>query len=329
MKKKIFAVIGAVFIALVAFAGPSSATGSDSPTPYTVNANGVTLPGSDKFQDGGHVNIKYKVNGGSEKSAGIHFESLNNQPSGKWIGKNNLPWSAFNLSGDFCVTWVQINNYNEHFGEGGQAPFCVGSQSSEPDPNSKKVTLCHATGSGSNPYTGITVSVQAFYNAGHINHNGDIWESFTYTTVGGQNVTVPARGDASLLNFPNCKKPADDVKVVATTTQVDKCGTANDDVKLVPGTGYAGAVTKNGLVYTITAETSTGYVFDASQMTDWTLSNGNSKAVKTVTLTNADCDLPETGGAATYNTKLGLIALGGFVILAGSGVALLVSRKRA
>lgn len=94
--------------------------GSDSATTYTVDANGVTLASGETFKANGHVNIT-----ANKPSKNIHFDPNNNQPGGAWIGKSNIPWSAFGLTGDFCVSWVQVDGYNEHFGEGGQAPFCT------------------------------------------------------------------------------------------------------------------------------------------------------------------------------------------------------------
>lgn len=119
MKLAIRAVLIAA-LALAAFviiASPAHA-GSDSPTPYTVSAEGITLPTGVTFADNGHVNVRT-----NQGDRGIHFESLNNQPSGQWIGKPFLPWSAFGFdAATLCVSWVQIAEYNEHFGEGGQAP---------------------------------------------------------------------------------------------------------------------------------------------------------------------------------------------------------------
>lgn len=114
--------------ATIAYAG-----GSDAPTPYQVTAQGITLPAGTTFPDGGHVNIRTTAG-----SYGIHFESLNNQPAGKWIGKSFLPWSAFGLdSATVCATWVQISIFGEHFGEGGQAPVgngCVVTPTPTPTP---------------------------------------------------------------------------------------------------------------------------------------------------------------------------------------------------
>lgn len=55
-----------------------------------------------------------------------------------------------------------------------------------------KVDLCHATGSVSNPYVPITVSTNAFFSAGHVNHVGDIYPEFQFTDNKGEVVTVPA-----------------------------------------------------------------------------------------------------------------------------------------
>jgi LPXTG-motif cell wall-anchored protein len=70
----------------------------------------------------------------------------------------------------------------------------------------KKVTLCHATSSESNPYEKITVSVAAFLNAGHISHGGDIYAAFSYVKHG-QTINVPASGDTSLLQYEECQRP--------------------------------------------------------------------------------------------------------------------------
>lgn len=66
------------------------------------------------------------------------------------------------------------------------------------DGDTKKVAFCHATGSATNPYVLIETSVNAFYNAGHIDHTGDIWAAFSYWK-GGVEYPVAARGDQSIL----------------------------------------------------------------------------------------------------------------------------------
>lgn len=131
--KKILSALGVILLALAAaciYAGPAQAA-SDDPTPYTVGEHGITLPDGQVFQDNGHVNVK--TNQGDK---GIHFESLNNQPSGKYIGQNFLPYDAFGYDVlSLCVNWVQLSQYNEHFGEGGQAPVGKGCATVTPTPD--------------------------------------------------------------------------------------------------------------------------------------------------------------------------------------------------
>lgn len=112
--------MAALLVAAGAFGGMTAAyaAGSDDPTPYTVAHSGLTLPAGQTFVNGGHVNVRT-----NQGHRGMHFEALNNQPSGKWIGQNFLPWEAFGFDTDtLCVEWVQVGEFNEHFGEGGQEP---------------------------------------------------------------------------------------------------------------------------------------------------------------------------------------------------------------
>lgn len=122
--------IAALFAAGIVVLSPVIAGTSDSPTPYSVTAEGIMLPAGATFQNGGHVNIRT-----STGSYGVHFEALNNMPSGKWIGQSFLPWSAFGLdSVTTCVEWLQLAEYNEHYGEGGQPPVGNGCEPVTPDP---------------------------------------------------------------------------------------------------------------------------------------------------------------------------------------------------
>lgn len=118
--------MGVFFLGVV----PAYAGGSDSEPLYTVSVDGIYLPDGETFQDNGHVNVRT-----NQGDRGIHFESLNNQPSGQWIGQSFLPWEAFGFDVDtLCVTWVQLSQYNEHFGEGGQKPVGLGCTPSTPEP---------------------------------------------------------------------------------------------------------------------------------------------------------------------------------------------------
>lgn len=189
----------------------------------------------------------------------------------------------------------------------------------KPDADNKKVTICHATGSSSNPYTKNEISVKAFYQSGHIDHANDIWASFTYTTEGGQTVTVPARGDQSRLAFKNCKKPDEDEKVAKPEPVYnDLCGTENDVFSVAPGRGYtvSNIVNEgNNMVITVTLEP------------DFQWADGSRNALRFVKppFTDEDCDLPATGGEAKYNYMLGGA---GIALLALAGGAMVVARKR-
>ncbi len=121
MKKKlitILAAVGVVFGGIFVTPTIAHAGGSDSPTPYTVTSTGVQLPVGDSFQANGHINWSTT----KSSTNGIHFDPNNGHPGGAYIGKTFFPIS---LDPGECITWVQISNYNEHFGEGGQDPVCA------------------------------------------------------------------------------------------------------------------------------------------------------------------------------------------------------------
>lgn len=194
-----------------------------------------------------------------------------------------------------------------------------------PGPDNKNVTLCHYDNSGTG--SRIVVTALVWYNTYKDNQN-DIWEAFSYKNVDGTLINVSSHGNTDLLVFPTCKAPVEDIKIVPSVTVKDVCGVANDAVTFPSNpTGYTGGVVKNGLVYTATATVNTGYIFnrDATVTAGWTVNGNGTQAVKTFTLTDEDCDLPVTGGAAQYNTTLGLLALGGIVVL---GLGFFVARKR-
>ena len=138
-----------VLMALVALAAPAVLTaqpalasngGSDAPTTYTVDLNGITLPEGATFKDNGHVNVR-TISG---QTVNLHFEAKcvtrtdaecagARHEAAQLIGKNFAPWAAFgiNIETD-CVAWVQVDGYDQHFGEGDQQP--VGKSCSETTP---------------------------------------------------------------------------------------------------------------------------------------------------------------------------------------------------
>lgn len=117
--------IAAVLILALALSG-----GSDSPTPYTVDVSGITLPSGATFPDNGHVNVRTESG-----TFSLHFEGKcitrsdaecagARHAAAQFIGASFIPWSAFGITSG-CVEWVQIADFAEHHGEGGQPPVCL------------------------------------------------------------------------------------------------------------------------------------------------------------------------------------------------------------
>lgn len=172
--------------------------------------------------------------------------------------------------------------------------------------NNKKVELCHATGSESNPYNKITVSINAFYKAGHIDHGSDIWKTFTWTDKWGETHTVYGQGDGDLLAFDDCQKP-DEIKKITKPGVMfwDNCGFEDDLFAVVRGEGYtASAPVISGNTQSITVTLDEGYGWHPDASTEDVV---YTKPV----FTNEPCELPETGGVAQVNS------LGGYTALAG------------
>lgn len=120
-----------VLATALVLAGPAAAAvagGSDAPTPYTVSAAGVTLPEGRTFAAHDHVNYRAtSLDGGAESRFGLHLDPNNGHPGGAYIGTSTLDFraAAERFPEGYCVTWVQVNGFDEHFGEGGQEPVCT------------------------------------------------------------------------------------------------------------------------------------------------------------------------------------------------------------
>jgi len=141
MRRIIIGVVAAV-AALLTFAGPSYA-GSDSPTPYTVSIDGIHLPQGQVFPDNGHINVR---SGGVTYN--VHFEGKcvtrtdaecagARHDTAQYIGEGFIPWTVIlgsDVKKPWCVDWVQLSGFNEHFGEGGQSPVGTGCATPEPEP---------------------------------------------------------------------------------------------------------------------------------------------------------------------------------------------------
>lgn len=123
----------AIAAALVLLPTAAHAAGSDSPTPYTVTAAGLTLPAGTTFEANGHINYRVTApDGTGERSFNVHQSIPHNNvwPRAAYVGQGFYPWTdhpdfSAAFPDGYCVTWVQVSLYDEHFGEGGQAPVCT------------------------------------------------------------------------------------------------------------------------------------------------------------------------------------------------------------
>lgn len=198
-----------------------------------------------------------------------------------------------------------------------------------PEVSGKPVTVCHATGSSTNPYVKLAnvPLVQFIGQNGHQQHEGDIWAPFSYVQRDSSDtwhtVNVAGQGDQSLLAFEDCKQPKEDTPVTRPeAVYQDLCGTKDDVFSVADGEGFSvtGPVNE-GSNQVITATLDEGF--------KWSTGGDAVNPIRFVrpAFTNEDCDLPETGSSAVYNTPGGLAALAALIAAGAAGMVL--SRRKA
>lgn len=234
----------AASLSVVAVAGPAVALGSpgtsDGPIPYSLTTTSLTLSSGHTFNSSSPTNdgnVKYiplsqYVAGQSYTSQGSNWTVVNinfhiEQNAGfgaSMIGKSVLPFDSAASGGAFrgtlpssgyCIVWVQVDGYNEHFGEGGQAPLCT-TPPSTPDAAAAVPTIVAATcatgqivslGTASNASWGAltggagpgSYSVTATATSGHTFSDGSTTKTFTGTLTG-----PLSPNDASCQTPPSC-----------------------------------------------------------------------------------------------------------------------------
>lgn len=109
-------------LAALTLGATAAHAGSDAPTPYRVTPTGIELPAGAGFELHGHVNVVYTTATGTARR-NVHIEAPGT-PFGDLAGASALTWERAGVPADACITWVQVAGYDEHFGEGGQAPVC-------------------------------------------------------------------------------------------------------------------------------------------------------------------------------------------------------------
>jgi hypothetical protein len=101
----------------------------------------------------------------------------------------------------------------------GDVGAVISTISDNPGASHEKVTLCHHTGSATNPYVEITVNFNSIEDAksakGHLEHDGDIIPPYTYTDPQGT-FSFPGQGDQDVL--ANGCNPVVTTTTTTTTT---------------------------------------------------------------------------------------------------------------
>ena len=231
----------AVSLSLIGVAGSAAALGapgtSDGPIPYSLTPTALTLSSGHTFNSSSPTNdgnVKYIPL--SQYSAGqsytnqgpnwtvlnINFHIEQNAGFGAaMIGKTVLPFDTAASGGAFrgtlpstgyCIVWVQVDGYNEHFGEGGQAPLCT-TPPTVADAAAAAPTIVAATcatgqtlslGTATNASWGAVTggtgpgsySVTATATSGHTFSDGSTTKNFTGTLTG------PLPADAAACQTP-------------------------------------------------------------------------------------------------------------------------------
>jgi hypothetical protein len=136
----------------------------------------------------------------------------------------------------------------------------------------KKLTICHATSSGSNPYVIETIARSAVVNA-HIEHQHreDIIPAFTH-----KGVDYPAQGDQSRLTTGDCSVPAQMKLPIPTADFADECGVDNYALAYDPTLkGVTWNTVVAGGALTLVATAAEGFLFEDGRQSvtfgPWTL----------------------------------------------------------
>lgn len=117
---------------LLAATATGAAAGSDAPTPYRVTGTGLELPAGHVLGEHAHLNVLWTSPTGAG-ATNVHVEGAGT-PWHDLLGAASVTWDRLGLPADACVRWVQVAGFDEHFGEGGQAPVCRTTTTPAPAP---------------------------------------------------------------------------------------------------------------------------------------------------------------------------------------------------
>jgi hypothetical protein len=254
-------------------------------------------------------------------SSGYHYE----------VGGQTVSGTTYVPKGGLTITAVSDSATLELVG---QASWSF-DYATPPRPNqgNEKVMICHATGSATNPYRGITVSVASLRDEndhdGHAGHDGDIWPEITYQAADDFIVTIAAHN----WNEDTAKIFANHCKVGAPTTPPsdgdddgdhggDNGGDDNHgggDTTPPPSGGNTGGTTGGGTTTGTGSTTSSVPVTTSTSAKTATTSN---QPASTGLLIKADTGVdPSTDPAS-------ITVIGGLSVLAAIGGVLLYRRPK-
>ena len=175
-----------------------------------------------------------------------------------------------------------------------------------PDDTSKKINLCHATGSSSNPYTTQEVSVSSIINLdpnGHGDHSSDIIPPFTYVKQG-VNGSYPGKNWTTYGQWVFNNGCSNEVTPVAPTFTNAVCtgpGTYGQASYTIPSTtGVRYTVSINDASPAVKAAgtyfvaVGTKVVVKAEELTDYELKGNDSQWVWSTTFGAPDCEVDVT-----------------------------------
>lgn len=344
MKKILTTLLVALVAALALVFGstPAYAAGSNDPTPYTVTLEGIQLSDNVTFQDGGHINVT--SNG---VTYNVHFEAkcINRTDAEcagdrhKWaqfIGKSFIGWDSIgiDMKHPYCISWVQLSQYNEHFGEGGQspvgtAPGCGGNTPPDTIVNGdwKYTVTCQSQVGDVVDATRTVTTTRYWWYKGEL-------KSETTTKNENGKYTIQLKDTLALDCRTDIVPPA-----IVLTPAVDVCtddGYRNyTNATVTLPQSDKGQWNVNPGKQTLEAGTTTTYVFtfDASKYKvstapsgeGWTATlDGNkiSYQIQIPARAAEDCELAESGGSIAWGA--GVIGLAALAV----GAGLLIRKRR-
>ncbi|MFF2370245.1 hypothetical protein ACFVS8_06780, partial [Agromyces sp. NPDC058110] len=219
----------------------------------TCKALTVVYPSNIPAGQANDVNVRVIADG---KELTLNFH--NN--TGTWSGTKVFTFDQHPKWPDpdvWSVVWVQVGGTNYHW----QGKVDCGDA----------VTVCHWD--ATNGYDKETISVKSFLSGKHDTHAKDIYPTFTYTDwwiIFPVQKTVPAKGDQSLLQYPDCTKPPTEVPAPPAPAFSDTCGPDNE-VFTEPVDTYTldWTTTYTATSITVKLAAKPGYVLPVGAQTEW------------------------------------------------------------